>query len=77
MARRFKGQRFGLLLNRLLYRTTPPANRWSILSRFYKLPEPVLRRFYALESTHLDRARMLCGRPPRGVSMLRALGELR
>ncbi|HEX4386717.1 MAG TPA: lycopene beta-cyclase CrtY [Myxococcales bacterium] len=69
-------QRFGLLLNRLLYRATQPEDRFRVLSRFYQLPEPVLRRFYALESTHLDRARILCGRPPRGVSLLRALGAL-
>ncbi len=66
-------QRFGLLLNRLLYRATRPADRWRVFSRFYTLPADTIRRFYALESTPLDRARILLGRPPRGVSVRRAL----
>lgn len=69
-------QRFALLLNRLLYRATPEAERWRVLSRFHALPADVIRRFYALESTHADRARILCGRPPRGISLRRALEAL-
>ena len=66
-------QRFALLLNRLLYRATAEGDRWRVLSRFHALPAAVIRRFYALESTHADRVRILCGRPPRGVSLRRAL----
>ena len=69
-------QRFGLLLNRLLYRATPDAERWRVLSRFHALPAASIRRFYALESTRADRARILCGRPPRGLSLRRALEAL-
>ena len=69
-------QRFALLLNRLLYRATAPADRWRVLSRFHALPAETLRRFYALESTRADRARILCGAPPRGVSLRRALEAL-
>lgn len=69
-------QRFGLLLNRLLYRATPEDERWRVLSRFYALPAAAIRRFYALETTRADRARILCGRPPRGVSLRRALEAL-
>jgi lycopene beta-cyclase len=69
-------QKFGVLLNRLLYRAVEEADRWRVLSRFYRLPAPVIARFYALSSTRADRARILCGRPPRGVSLRRAVEAL-
>jgi len=71
-----KQQRFAVLLNRLLYRATAEPDRWRVLSRFHALPAAVIRRFYALESTPADRARIICGRPPRGVSLRRALEVL-
>jgi len=43
-------------------------DRWTALARFYRLPEPTIARFYASRSTRWDRARMLLGRPPRGVA---------
>ena len=46
-----------------------PAERWQILERFYRLPEELIRRFYALELAPQDMARILLGRPPRGVSL--------
>ncbi len=55
-------------LNRMLFRWFAPADRYRVLERFYRLPEAVIRRFYALELTPLDRARILIGRPPRGLS---------
>ncbi len=66
-------QRFALLLNRLLFRATADLERWRVLSRFYRLPAETVRRFYALQSTRADRLRILCGRPPTGVSLQRAL----
>jgi lycopene beta-cyclase len=45
------------------------------MERFYELPEPSIARFYALSTTAFDRARSLCGRPPRGLSLGRALTE--
>ncbi len=66
-------QRFALLLNRLLYRAVAEENRWAVLSRFYGLPTVTARRFYALSTTRADRARILCGRPPRGISLRKAL----
>lgn len=69
-------QRFALLLNRLLYRATAEPDRWRVLSRFHTLPQATLQRFYALETTRIDRARMLCGIPPRGVSLRRAIEAL-
>ena len=69
-ARRHRGQaRYAWLLNWLLFCAYPPAERWHILERFYRLPEPTIERFYALQMTAADRARLLLGRPPRGFSV--------
>jgi lycopene beta-cyclase len=65
--------RFAQRLNRLLFRAIAPADRWAVFSRFYRLPPATIARFYALETTAADRARLLCGRPPRGLSMRAAL----
>lgn len=61
--------RYAHLLNRMLYRHFAPADRWNVLARFYRLPEATVRRFYALDLTAGDRARILCGRPPRGITL--------
>jgi lycopene beta-cyclase len=68
-------QRYACLLNRLLFRALPAAARRNVLERFYELPEPSIARFYALSTTAFDRARILCGRPPRGLSLSHALAE--
>ena len=60
---------FAQRLNRMLFRWFAPAQRYRVLERFYRLPEATVRRFYALELTALDRARILLGRPPRGLSL--------
>lgn len=60
--------RFCHRLNRMLYRWFAPDRRWNVLERFYRLPAPTIRRFYALELTTGDRLRILVGRPPRGLS---------
>lgn len=66
--------RFALKLNHMLFRWFPPDQRYHVLERFYRrLPEASVRRFYALELTGLDRARILVGRPPRGLSWRAAL----
>lgn len=67
-------QRFALRLNHMLFKWFPPDQRYHVLERFYRLPEALVRRFYALELTTLDRARILVGRPPRGMSLRAALG---
>lgn len=64
---------FALRLNKMLFHWFKPENRYHVLERFYRLPEPVIRRFYALELTAFDRARILIGRPPRGLSLRAAL----
>ncbi|HLL20601.1 MAG TPA: lycopene cyclase family protein, partial [Kofleriaceae bacterium] len=65
---------FALRLNKMLFHWFAPHQRYNVLERFYRLPEPVIRRFYALELTGLDRARILIGRPPRGLSLRATLG---
>lgn len=66
--------RFALRLNRMLFHWFAPERRYNVLERFYRLPEPVIRRFYALTTTPMDRARILFGRPPRGLSLRGMLG---
>ena len=65
--------KFGLRLNRMMFRWFRPEQRFRVLERFYRLPEPVVQRFYALQLTAMDRARILLGRPPRGLSLRAAL----
>ena len=48
---------------------------YAEMQRFYRLPPEAVRRFYAMTLTHGDRARILCGRPPRGFSLTRALSR--
>jgi lycopene beta-cyclase len=68
--------RFALLLNRLLFVATPPQHRRDVMERFHRLPEPTIQRFYALDTTATDRARVICGRPPTGVSLRAALAQV-
>jgi len=65
--------RYALLLNRMLFGAFRPEDRYGALERFYGLPVPTIRRFYALTLTRADRVRILCGRPPRGFSWRQAL----
>ncbi len=60
-------------LNKMLFRWFPPDQRYHVLERFYRLPEATIRRFYALQLTTGDRARILLGRPPKGMSLTAAL----
>jgi lycopene beta-cyclase len=79
-AREARQQRYATLLNRMLFQGFAPEQRYHVLERFYRLPAPTVRRFYALTLTSGDRARILCGRPPRGLSLhgfLSALGAPR
>lgn len=62
-------QRFASLLNRMLFRGFEGGRRYHVLERFYRLPVATIERFYALALTPADRARILCGRPPRGLSL--------
>jgi lycopene beta-cyclase len=59
---------FGYRLNKMLFTWFAPGERYNVLERFYTLPESIIRRFYAQQTTSMDRARILIGRPPRGMS---------
>lgn len=72
--RHWRSQAFFRLLNRLLFRAAPPAERWRVLQHFYRLPEPLVGRFYAGRLRAADPLRILSGKPP--VSLLRALRVL-
>jgi len=76
--RRHRAQaRFAHFLNWLMFRAYPPASRWHVLERFYReMPEDTIRRFYALDMTVADRARLVLGRPPRGFSLRLAWAHL-
>jgi lycopene beta-cyclase len=62
---------FFRLLNRMMFRAAAPAQRYRVLEHFYRLPEPVIARFYAAKLTRLDKVRILTGKPP--VPVLKAL----
>ena len=66
--------RFGVLLNRMLFSAFAAEERHGAIERFYRLPAASVRRFYAMNLTQADRLRIVCGRPPRGFSLPRALG---
>ena len=70
----WKGRGFYRLLNRMLFRAAEPEQRYKVLERFYRLPAPLIERFYAGDATLADKLRILSGKPP--VPIGRALGCL-
>jgi lycopene beta-cyclase len=66
--------RFYRRLGAMLFGAAQPQERYRVFERFYRLPAGLLERFYAGQSTLLDRARILCGKPP--VPLGRALTAL-
>ena len=48
----------------MLFQAAEPEERWRIFARFYRLPEPLIERFYAGRSTVFDKLRVLTGKPP-------------
>ena len=52
------------LLGKMLFEAARPAERYRVFERFYRLPEPLISRFYAARSTPLDKLRILTGKPP-------------
>ena len=61
--RHWAATRFYRRLGAMLF-AAEPAERWRVFERFYRLPPPLIERFYAGRSTMADRARIVCGRPP-------------
>jgi lycopene beta-cyclase len=57
-------QRFFRLLNRMLFLAGRPEARWRVMQRFYRLPAPLIARFYAGRLRFRDKARLLSGKPP-------------
>ncbi|HEV2567753.1 lycopene beta-cyclase CrtY [Sphingomonas sp.] len=60
----WKRRGFYRMLDAMLFRAAEPAQRYKVLERFYRLPEPLIGRFYAAESTGFDKLRILTGKPP-------------
>jgi lycopene beta-cyclase len=52
------------LLNRMLFKAAEPDQRYRILEHFHRLPQPVIERFYAGQTSVTDSMRILSGRPP-------------
>ncbi|MFC5461510.1 lycopene beta-cyclase CrtY [Massilia niabensis] len=62
--REWRSQRFFRLLNRMLFLAGSADNRWRVMQRFYRLPAPLIARFYAGRLRLADKARVLTGKPP-------------
>jgi lycopene beta-cyclase len=71
----WRRQGFYRLLNRMLFLAGSPDARWRVMQRFYRLPAPLIARFYAGRTHLADKARILSGKPP--VPVLRALDAAR
>jgi len=71
----WRHQGFFRLLNRMLFLAGSPDARWRVMQRFYRLPAPLIARFYAGATTLSDKARILSGKPP--VPVLQALDAAR
>ena len=48
----------------MLFDGAVPDQRYHIFERFYRLPEPLVERFYAARSTRREKLRILIGKPP-------------
>jgi lycopene beta-cyclase len=70
----WKQRSFFRLLNRMLFVAAAPQERATVMERFYTLPEPLVRRFYAAQLTLGDQARIVTGKPP--VNIVRAIGSM-
>jgi lycopene beta-cyclase len=68
------GRGFYRMLDTMLFRAARPDERYRIMERFYTLPEPLIGRFYAGQSTLADKLRVLTGKPP--IPIPRALGAI-
>lgn len=64
-SRRLWRQRgFYRMLDKMLFRAAQPEERFRIFERFYRLDPGLIARFYAAQSTTLDKIRILSGKPP-------------
>jgi lycopene beta-cyclase len=66
------------LLNRLLFLAGLPEERYRILEHFYRLPDPLVARFYAARLDARDKIRIFAGKPPISIrSAIRVLAARR
>ncbi|MBV1690816.1 lycopene beta-cyclase CrtY [Novosphingobium sp. G106] len=65
---------FYRMLTRMLFGAGQPQYRFRMLERFYRLPPPLIERFYAGRSTRADMVRIVAGRPP--VPVMGAIASL-
>ncbi|NJM50907.1 MAG: lycopene beta-cyclase CrtY [Sphingomonadales bacterium] len=63
------------MLNRMMFRASATGERYKILERFYRMDADLISRFYAGQSTALDKLRIVSGKPP--VPMGKALRAIR
>ena len=74
----WEDRRFYQRLNRMLFHAAEPRRRYKVLEHFYRLPAPIIARFYAGRLTRMDKVRILTGRPPVPIGRaLRAMREAR
>ncbi|MFM9978982.1 MAG: lycopene beta-cyclase CrtY [Sphingomonadaceae bacterium] len=66
---------FYRMLDRMLFRTIAPDQRYRIMQRFYGLRPRLIERFYAGSTSMLDKLRILTGKPP--VPILEAMKVVR
>ncbi len=72
--RHWRKQGFYRMLDTMLFRAAEPDQRYKVLQRFYRLSPALIARFYAGQSTVLDKLRILSGKPP--VPIVRAIKAL-
>lgn len=60
----WRARAFYRKLNRMLFLAGGARKRYAVMRRFYSLPEPLIRRFYAGETNAIDKLRILTGKPP-------------
>jgi len=51
-------------LSAMLFAAAQPGERYRVLQRFYRLDPRLIERFYAGQSSAMDKLRILVGRPP-------------
>jgi lycopene beta-cyclase len=67
-AQTWRGRGFYRMLDKMLYRAGESHERYRILERFYRLNPALVGRFYAGQTTMIDQARILLGKPPVKIS---------
>ncbi len=60
----WEARSFFRLVDRMLFKAAEPDGRYRVLERFYRLPAPLIARFYAARLTTADKLRILTGKPP-------------